>query len=377
MSPPRGPIGWFPSALAPVQAAQGRIKAGNGRMNGKASEGQDVGTAAVAEIRKLWQVDDEWSHNENRGFSWWGQDYRQRIWSEPGFVDEGIEVFRLHAETDFVRHVDLPEGEVLKRLGALNGFASTAAVVFDITQRTVRLRSSMYVHEGTASWVPHTFSTAAIIQPIEAQVRGQEFAQVLGGEPDVSSHPVSGHRSAMDDMLNVIEHVYAPLGQKEPPWAKSGEFEETTELFNRSNSYSTADRAGLTGEFAWGENQTSMMTSVLDQPHPQLGNGVLTRLNLPLSLDPEASAWLAGLLNQLEVKSLTRAHLLGAWCGAEAGGSHTGVFVSFMPNAMYKPGLLTQMLISLASRARWAATVLEPDAKSGSVINILSRRYLE
>ena len=78
MSPPRGPIGWFPSALAPVQAAQGRIKAGNGRMNGKAREGQDVGTARVAEIRKLWQVDDEWSHNEDRGFSWWGQDYRQR-----------------------------------------------------------------------------------------------------------------------------------------------------------------------------------------------------------------------------------------------------------------------------------------------------------
>ncbi len=51
----------------------------------------------------------------------------------------------------------------------------------------------------------------------------------------------------MDDMLNVIEHVYAPLGQKEPPWGNSGEFEETAALLNRSNSYSTADETGLPG----------------------------------------------------------------------------------------------------------------------------------
>lgn len=341
-----------------------------------APERRDIGTAAVAEIRKLWQVDNEWSIDNDRGFLWWGQDYRQRIWSEPGFFDDGIEIYRLHAETDFLRHVDLSEEVILNRLGTFNKHASVAAMVFDATKKTIRLRSSMFVHEGTTSWVPHTFSTATIIQPIEAQIRAQEFAKFLGGEPDVSSHPGSGNRIAMDDMLNVVEHVYAPLGQQEPPWANSGEFEEAAALFNRSNSFSSAGGTGLTAEFAWGRNHTSMMTSILDQPHPQLGNGVLTRLNLPLSLDPDDAAAVAGLFNQLEVKSLTRAHLLGAWCAAEVGGSHTGVFVSFMPNAMYKRGLLPQLLLSMAVRAGWAATIVEPDAKSGSVIEILRRRYL-
>ena len=69
----------------------------------------DLGTAAVEEIRELWQVDNQWSVDEDRGFSWWGKDYRQRIWSDPGFDEEGIEIFRLHSETDFIHAVDLSE----------------------------------------------------------------------------------------------------------------------------------------------------------------------------------------------------------------------------------------------------------------------------
>ena len=72
---------------------------------------------------------------------------------------------------------------------------------------------------------------------------------------------------------------------------------------------------------------------------------------------------------------MTRAHFLGAWSAAEVGGSDTAVFVSFIPNIMYKRGLLQQMLISMAIRASWVTTVLEPEAKSGSVIDILMQRY--
>lgn len=354
-----------------------RLNRKNEGMSPITLKGNDIGTAAVVEIKKLWQVDDKWSVDEDRGFSWWGQDYRQRIWSDPEFVDDGFGVFRLHAETDFVRDSTRTENEVLRLLGTLNRFASTGAMIFDAANSVVRLHSSMFVHEGTVSWVPHTFATATIIQPIEAQIRAQDFAEFFGGEPDLSSHPVSGRRRKMDDMLNVIEHLYAPQGRNEPPWANSGEFEAIAAFFNQSNSNSTAGVTGLTAEFAWGENQTSMMTSVIDQPHPQLGNGVLTILHLPLSLDAEASATVAGLLNQLEIKSITHAHFLGAWSAAEVGGSDTAVFASFIPNIMYKPGLLQQLLISMASRVAWVATVLEPDMKSGSVIDILMRRYFE
>jgi len=179
----------------------------------------------------------------------------------------------------------------------------------------------------------------------------------------------------MDDMLNVVEAVYAPLGQREPPWAETDEFEETAAFFNKSNSFATADKSGLTAEFAWGEDQTSMMTAELGQPHPQLGKGVLVRLNLPLTLDSDDAALLAGYLNQLEIKSLTRAHLLGAWSTDKVSGSHTVVFASFIPNVMYKPGLLTQMLMTMGLRLRWVATVVEPGLEPGSVIDIVSQRY--
>lgn len=114
----------------------------------------------------------------------------------------------------------------------------------------------------------------------------------------------------------------------------------------------------------------------INEPHPQLGNGVLTRLNLPLSLDRETAAELAASLNQLELKTLTRAHQLGAWCAASVGGSETVVFASFLPNVMHKPGFLTEMLLAMGLRARWAAAVLEAGTKSGSVIDIVAKRLL-
>jgi hypothetical protein len=49
--------------------------------------GPDVGSAAVDQIYRLWQVDDAWSVREHRGFTWWAGDFRQRV-----FVDAGRDV---------------------------------------------------------------------------------------------------------------------------------------------------------------------------------------------------------------------------------------------------------------------------------------------
>lgn len=229
----------------------------------------------------------------------------------------------------------------------------------------------MYVHEQTADWVPHTFAAAAIIQPVIAQIQAGFISGLVEGEPFISKHPSSGKRAEMDDMLNVIEHVYAPEGQKENSWKNSGEFEEVAKFFNGVDGFSMADPSGLTSEFAWGPNRTSMMNAVLNQPHPQLGNGVLIRLNLPLSFDRTKATRIAGHLNQMEAISMNRAHQLGAWC---VGASETVVYVSFLPNIMYKPGVLTQLLLANGIRARWAAATLSPEAEAGEAIDIVKRR---
>jgi hypothetical protein len=54
----------------------------------------DVGVSVVNAIAAMMSIDDEWSTREERGFTWWGKDYAQRVWSEPGFEDGGFEIFQ-------------------------------------------------------------------------------------------------------------------------------------------------------------------------------------------------------------------------------------------------------------------------------------------
>jgi hypothetical protein len=56
-------------------------------------------------------------------------------------------------------------------------------------------------------------------------------------------------------------------------------------------------------------------------------------------------------LNWMEVTGATDAHFLGAWCPNRPNGL---AFVSFLPAALYRPGLLDNLVLNAAVRARWA-----------------------
>ena len=60
-----------------------------------------------------------------------------------------------------------------------------------------------------------------------------------------------------------------------------------------------------------------------------------------------ASRWLS--FNELEEARFAPTHLLGSWCPHE----HGPTFVSFLPNALYRPGALTNLVMSVCMRARW------------------------
>ncbi len=46
-------------------------------------------------------------------------------------------------------------------------------------------------------------------------------------------------------------------------------------------------------------------------------------------------------------------HFLGSWCANPSGGPP--VFVSFLPNILSAPNLLTNLVISMGVRSRWAS----------------------
>lgn len=66
----------------------------------------------------------------------------------------------------------------------------------------------------------------------------------------------------------------------------------------------------------------------------QLGNGVLLTLHLPLGIDQDDGVRLAAELTRRELQTLTRTHMIGAWCWRDDGLHH----VTFMPNVMHLGG---------------------------------------
>src|SRR5262249_53367177 len=65
----------------------------------------DPGVQVVELVYRNMQIDEEWSLRQERGFCWWGHEYAQRIWAEPGYDDDGIVIYRLNAEADVVRDI--------------------------------------------------------------------------------------------------------------------------------------------------------------------------------------------------------------------------------------------------------------------------------
>jgi hypothetical protein len=94
------------------------------------------------------------------------------------------------------------------------------------------------------------------------------------------------------------------------------------------------DAKGLSAEFPF-QSRTSLLTLTTDARNPQLGNGVLSLLRLPVSFDEEDGIRFAHDLNRREFSTLTRSHFLGSWCWKD----DTLHFVTFLPNALYLGGV--------------------------------------
>jgi hypothetical protein len=322
----------------------------------------DVGIAAIDQLYKIWQIDEEWSLRDSRSFTWWAGDFRQRVQVDSGREENGIIAYQLSAETDFLAGVDSRPPAIAERLALFNRFASSYAIVLDAPTGRVSLRSSVVLHDQNAKWIVPYFSRLAIIQPVDAQIKAEAFVEMLGGRCDRSGHPISGERTIHDDMVNVIQALYQPMGEEPSRWLGSGEFEQFCSMADQYGLFSTGGAQGLAAELSFGDD-TALITADTGQRHPQLGHGLLLLLKLPLTLHKPGADQLAVELNAAEANTFAGSHLLGGWCSRElSGGRQLLVFASFVPNGAYWAGLVPTLVMNLAQKTRWARSQIAPYA---------------
>jgi hypothetical protein len=228
----------------------------------------------------------------------------------------------------------------------------------DADAGTVRLAASMYAHEETAGWVSGTLKMATALQAADAQIKAAGLADATGASVAATPHPVNGPRLERDEMLDVLEHGIAPAGAERSAW-EGEELEWTTGMVQGFGVVVAVngDENGLSVELPF-QSRTSLITVTTRSPNPQLGNGVLLVLHLPMTIGERDGIRFAAALTRRELEMVTRSHLLGSWCWRDDG-LH---FVSFLPNlAHLGRGDLLNLVMSTGMRAKWVAETFYGD----------------
>jgi len=210
----------------------------------------------------------------------------------------------------------------------------------------------------------------SIVQPINAEIQSKTFRTQLGGVPDVSRPPELAGLEP-DGMLGIIADLYAPLGQETSRWMGSDEFSVIAARCGASDyCYGQADDEGMAIAVPFGPT-TAMVYLQTDETHPQLGNGLLVMLQVPLFGDVYSIANECAGLNFIE-SLWTDCPQFGCWhphpCGED---KEVAAFSTFIPNALYQLGLANQTAIWMVQRAQQVRQGRWPDVPDKPVREIL------
>ena len=307
----------------------------------------EPGLAVVRYLYDNSRVDARWSVLQERGYTWWADGLAQRVWAEPAFDDDGIEIYRLFVETDLVRGMPVTEA-ASRAVDELNGLSAGSILVFDEDEATIRSVASMWAHEQSLEWIARSLSVIGAAQVAMAQGQATTLVPMLGGEMALSSHPESGIRPQLDEMLGVLE-LLRMNGREGSLWA-GDEMTLTLEQMQPVPAVilATGDETGVTMEVPFG-GETALIQLDTTWEHPDLGSGLVSRLSLPR--EGTRPAW-AAQQNRREVHSLTRSHLVGGWVAD----SPFPTFRAFSPNILARTGFAAvNVALSMIGRARWMA----------------------
>lgn len=88
-----------------------------------------------------------------------------------------------------------------------------SAFVFQPEHQRLVMHCAADFHAENAQWLSALFSAAVAIQVADAHIKVDEVATLLRANSDESHHLSSGTREELNDMLNVIDVLFAPGGR--------------------------------------------------------------------------------------------------------------------------------------------------------------------
>ena len=313
---------------------------------------EDLGLSIVAHINDSLKIEDKYRLDHGRGFTWWAGDYAQSIWTDLGIFHNMSNYFRLHSEVELLK-TDGHPGACELPLLEMMADATFSALTYDREKDTFKLHCSVYACYDNEDWVKRVFLGAAGLQISDAQHTGKQLADKLNLAPATSVHPVAGMREHAHPMVEADERFFKPWGTQPSKWIGGEEWEDGRQAIRRvSISCATDDQTSLTGKFEWyhdGPDATVNLTITTAEPHPQLGNGLSFRLEVPGEMDPAERAHVALHINEMERREWNWCHDVGSWCCR----GNQLAFDCFIPNISYAPGILAEMAHDMCTRARW------------------------
>jgi hypothetical protein len=336
----------------------------------------DVGLSALEIIYKQLLIDDPWTIRGEGEFSWIGHRLQQTIRAGAPFEDEGITLSRLSASCVVVEGVTAPQGEVLRMLARVNRHAVGSAYTYWPSTQSISANAIAYVHDDTLEWRPKQYASLAILQLCLAETEADWLAERAGGTVAAREHPTSGRRVDADDMLNVLDGPFASRGRQPSLFANEFEMETIADVAKRSSRVASlgGSAEGVALEVAFGGG-TSLTMLHTEEPHRRLGNGLTVRVNLPSTVTPEDADWMAASLNSQEAVGSAVATHYGAWCwDTWPTTGLTLAYQSFMPNALYQPGIAQDAAYSCVKRALWVDRLLNEKPAEEGAWQILARR---
>lgn len=237
----------------------------------------------------------------------------------------------------------------------------------------LELFSSIYIDQNLVGWLPNFFSQMAIMQPIDAELRGYSLPEMLGGGQPAFED--GRKREELDDILEVADQIFVPAGARPSRWNGSDEFATFAQLFGKSEDcFANGDQTGLTAEVPFGSGSALIQCST-NQAHPQLGNGLLVTLQLPHNATDQADGGVAA-LNFFEARAWTEVPNLGCWHLRNTGSDRGTVpaHSTFIPNALYRPGLIQNFVLWEMGRARWVRQTFFPELRDRLMLEIYEER---
>ena len=345
---------------------------------------KDLGNEAVQRIARLWQVEGNRVIWTEQGFDWWPGRFRVSVMSQKHH-DEHEKTWRLTVRTDFLKDVPVKDYECRKTISMMSSFAPSYAWVFtppEVQEKyempadgTLTFQSTVFLREDTAGWLPEFFARMAIVQPIQAAVLAETTAELVKGKIDVSLPSENASSDYTDEMLDVVGAIYIPAGREESRWKGSDEFEDIANRFGRQDiCFGTGDPTGLTLETPIGSS-SALIRLRAEMPHPQLGHGLLSSLQLPFWQADAKTVEDAMWFNFFQSISWTDVPQLGSWHSREgADGQSSAAMSTFYPNALYLKYLATNAALWQLGLARWIKNQFHAELVDQTMAQILELR---